>query len=94
MKLQNGSGDTLLTLRNYTNFDTLRVLGPDSTDTFNVYTAASGPSRNLSWTAVCPWAKKKSTDNPAVIHSPATQDPVAGIADLDYGTARFVVRYD
>jgi hypothetical protein len=70
MKLQNGSGDTLLTLRNYTNFDTLRVLGPDSTDTFNVYTAASGPSRNLSWTAVCPWAKKKSTDNLNIFYTP------------------------
>ena len=47
--------------------------------------------------------KKKSTDNlnifytpprPTIIHSPATQGPVAGIVDLDYGTARFVVRYD
>ena len=47
--------------------------------------------------------KKKSNDNlntfytpprPTIIHSPATQGPVAGIVDLDYGTARFVVRYD
>jgi hypothetical protein len=25
---------------------------------------------------------------------PATKDPVAGVVDLDYGTARFVVQYD
>jgi hypothetical protein len=97
MKLQNGSGDTLLTLRNYTNFDTLRVLGLDGTDTFNVTTAGDGRSHKVD--GGMPSGKKKSTDfytppRPTIIHSPATQDPVAGIVDLDYGTARFVVQYD
>jgi len=102
LRLMNGS--TLLTLENYTNFNTLRVLGLDGTDTFNVSTAA-GPStgRNLFVDGGLPSGKKKSTDNlnifytpprPSIIHSAATQDPDAGIVDLDYGTARFVVQYD
>ena len=100
LKLNN----TMLTLENYINFDTLRVLGLDGTDTFNVTTAA-GPStgRNLFVDGGLPSGKKKSTDNlnifytpprPSIIHSAATQDPDAGIVDLDYGTARFVVQYD
>jgi hypothetical protein len=104
LKLQNSSGTTtLLTLRNYTNFDTLHVLGLDGADTFNVTTAASGPSRNLFVDGGLPTAKKKSTDNlnvfytaprPAIIQSTATQNPGAGLVDLNYGTARFVVQYD
>jgi hypothetical protein len=90
-------------LRNYTNFDTLHVLGLDGADTFNVTTAASGPSRNLFVDGGLPTAKKKSTDNlnvfytpprPAIIQSTATQNPGAGLVDLNYGTARFVVQYD
>jgi hypothetical protein len=103
LQLQNGSGTALLTLRNYTNFDTLRTLGLDGTDTFNVTTAGDGPSRNLFVDGGLPSGKKKSTDNlnifytpprPKIIHSAATQDPDAGLVDLDYGTARFVVQYD
>jgi hypothetical protein len=105
LKLLNSSGTQLLTLRNYTNFDTLRTLGLDGTDTFNVTTAATGPSRDLFVDGGLPTGKKKSTDNlnifytpprPSIIHSAATQDPDAGIVDLDYGfnTARFVVQYD
>jgi len=50
-----------------------------------------------------PTGKKKSTDKltvfytpprPRIIHSAATQDPDAGLVDLDYGTARFLVQYD
>ena len=90
-------------MRNYTNFDTLRTLGLDGTDTFNVTTAATGPSRDLFVDGGLPTGKKKSTDNlnifytpprPSIIHSAATQDPDAGIVDLDYSTARFVVQYD
>ena len=53
--------------------------------------------------ACCGCGKKKSTDNlnviynspkPRIIHSAATQDPDAGLVDLAYGTARFVVQYD
>ena len=95
---------TMLTLENYTNFNTLRVLGLDGTDTFNVNTAAGfehGPQPVRGWRP--PTGKKKSTDNlnifytpprPSIIQSAATQDPDAGIVDLDYGTARFVVQYD
>ena len=99
--LPNGSSTPLLTLGSYTNLDTLRVLGLDGTDTFTVTTADDGRSLNVD--GGVPSGKKKSTDNPnifytpprpTIIHSPATQDPVAGIVDLDYGTARFVVQYD
>jgi hypothetical protein len=107
LQLQNATGTTtLLTLRNYTNFNTLNVLGLDGTDTFNVTTAASTDptftGRNLFVDGGLPSGKKKSTDNlnvfykaprPAIIHSVATQNPDAGIVDLNYGTARFVVQY-
>ena len=110
LKLQNAAGTTtLLTLRNYTNFNTLNVLGLDGNDTFNVTTANSIPStppltgRNLFVDGGLPTGKKKSTDNlnvfytrqrPHIIQSAATQNPDAGIVDLDYGTARFVVQYN
>jgi hypothetical protein len=109
LRLDN-NGTTLLTLENYTNFNTLRVLGLDGADTFNVFTAASTTppdptfqGRNLFVDGGTPTGKKKSTDNlnvfytpprPSIIHSTATQDPDAGIVDLDYNTARFVVQYD
>jgi hypothetical protein len=102
LQLQNDS-TTLLTLRNYIFFDTLRVLGLDGADTFNVYTDPSSPNRNLFVDGGTPAGKKKSTDSlyifytpprPKIIQSPATQDPDAGLVDLDYGTARFVVQYD
>jgi hypothetical protein len=104
LKLQNGS--PLLTLDNYTNFNTLRVNGLDSADTFNVTVAGNSPSsRNLFVDGGQPSGKKKVTDNlnviyvpqrPSIIHSAATQDPDAGIVNVDYGTntARFVVQYD
>jgi hypothetical protein len=31
---------------------------------------------------------------PRIIHSAATQDPDAGLVDLDYDTAQFLVQYD
>jgi hypothetical protein len=90
-------------LRSYTVFDTLRVLGLEGADTFNVTTDASGPSRNLFVDGGLPAGKKKQTDDlnifytpprPSIIHSAATQDPDAGIVDLDYGTAQYAVQYD
>ena len=91
-------------MENYTNFNTLRVLGLDGADTFNVnHRGGPSPGRNLFVDGGLPTGKKKSTDNlnmfytpprPSIIHSAATQDPDAGIVDLDYGTARFVVQYD
>ena len=88
----------------YTNFNlnTLNVQGLDGEDTFNVITANQAPSRNLIIDGGQPTGKKKSTDNlnvfytgakPKIIHSVATQNPDAGIVDLTYGTARFVVQY-
>jgi hypothetical protein len=102
LQLQNSSGATLLTLRNYTNFNTLNVLGLGGADTFNVTTSADGPSRNLFVDGGLPSGKNKSTDilkisytppRPKIIQSTETQNPDAGLVDLDYGTARFEVRY-
>jgi hypothetical protein len=104
LKLQDATATTtLLTLVNYTNISTLNVLGLDGTDTFNVFVSPTGPSRNLSIDGGLPSGKKKSTDilniiyatpRPKIISSVATQDPDAGLVDLNYGTARFVVQYD
>jgi hypothetical protein len=110
LQLLNSSGTApLLTLDNYTNFNTLNVLGLDGADTFNVFTSATtaagdpSPSRNLFVDGGLPSGKNKSTDilkifytppRPKIIQSAATQDPDAGIVDLDYNTARFVVQYD
>lgn len=103
LKLQNAAAtQTLLTLRNYTNFNTLRVLGLDGEDTFNVKTAPVN-SRNLFVDGGQPTSKEKSIDTlnvvyapprPRIIQSPATQDPDAGRVDLNYGAARFLVQYD
>ena len=84
---QNGSSTPLLTLRSYTNFNTLNVLGLDGADTFNVYTSATirDPDvleRNLFVDGGQPSGKKKSTDilnifytppRPSIIQSAATQ---------------------
>jgi hypothetical protein len=105
LTLLNSSGATLLLTFNYNsnNFNTLNVQGLDGEDTFNVYTAATNTSRNVFIDGGAPTGKKKSTDNlnvfyaspkPGIIHSTATQDPDAGIVDLHYNTARFVVQYD
>ena len=103
--LQTTVGATLLTLRNYTGFasNVLSVYGLDGADTFNVYTSARGPSRNLFLDGGPPSGKKKSTDKlnifyeaprPRIIQSTEQQDPDAGLVDLDYGTARVLIQYD
>jgi hypothetical protein len=104
VRLLNAAGSTtLLTLLNCLNFNTLRVNGLDGEDIINVYTSALGPSRNVFVDGGAPSGKKKSTDHltvfdtaprPRIIHSAETQDPDAGLVDLDYGTARFLVQYD
>jgi hypothetical protein len=103
LQLQNSLGMTLLTLQNYTNFNTLNVQGLNGADTFNVFTAATGPSRDLFIDGGIPTGKKKLTDTlnvfyasprPTIIHSTATQDLDAGLVDLNYGTARFLIQYD
>jgi hypothetical protein len=102
LTLQTAALTTLLTLRNYTNFATLNVKMLEGEDIINVYTDASGPSRNLFLDGGVPTGKKKSTDNlnifytpprPRIIHSAETQDPDNGLVDLDYGTARFLIQY-
>ncbi len=104
VKLQNASAVTLLTLRNYTNIATLRVNGLDGEDVFNVLTGPLTPeNRNLFVDGGQPTGKKKSTDTlnifytaprPKIIQSAAQQDPDAGLADLNYGTARYVIQWD
>jgi hypothetical protein len=103
LRLLNSSGATLLTLQNYTNFNTLNVQGLGGDDTFNVFTSATGPSRNLFIDGGLPAGKMKLTDvlnvfytppRPSIIHSTATQDPDAGLVDLNYGTARFLIQFD
>ena len=94
----------LLTLRNYTNFNTLRINGLDGADTFNVYTADStaAPDRQILIDGGAPTAKKKSTDQlnvfytpsrPRIIQSAATQNPGSGLVDLAYTLRRYLVQY-
>ena len=103
LTLSTVSGTTLLTLRDYTNVETLRVNGLEGTDTFNVYTADTGVSRDVLIDGGTPTGKKKSTDKlyvyyemprPKIIKSAETQNPTSGLVDLDYGASRFVVQYD
>jgi hypothetical protein len=98
------SGAPLFALGNYTNFATLRILGLDGADTFNVYTSDAGPAdRNVFIDGGLPTAKKKSTDvlnvyyapsRPRIIHSTATQNPGSGLVDLLYANnRRYLVQY-
>ena len=93
----------LLTLRNYTNFNTLRINGLDGADTFNVYTADAGTAdRQIFIDGGAPTAKRKSTDQlnvfytpsrPRIIQSAATQNPGSGLVDLAYTNRRYLVQY-
>jgi hypothetical protein len=89
-------------LFNYTNFNTLNVKALDGNDIINVYTSATGPSRNLFVDGGAPSGKKRETDKltvfytpprPHIIHSTETQNPDSGLVDLDYGSARYLVQY-
>lgn len=101
--LQNAAGTTTaLTLLNYTGFNVLNVDALDGDDVVNVYTAATGPSRNLMLDGGAPAGKNKGTDllnvyyagrRPRIVHSAATQNPHSGLVTLDYGTAFFSVQY-
>ena len=105
LKLQaSASAPPLLVLRNYTNFNTLRINGLDGADTFNVYTADStvAPDRAILIDGGAPTAKKKSTDQlnifytplrPRIIQSAATQNPGSGLVDLAYTNRRYLVQY-
>jgi hypothetical protein len=102
LKLQNTSGNILLTLGNYTGFSQLNVYSLDGGDTFNVYT---GPtvSRNLYVNGNLPSGKKKLTNvlnviyvmpRPKIVQSAATQNPSSGLVSLDYGTSKDLIQYD
>jgi hypothetical protein len=101
LKLTNAAAATLLTLVDYTGFNTLNVLGLDGADRFNVYT---GPvyGRDLFLDGGTPTAKKKLTDKlyvyyvmprPHIVHSTAIQGPRTGLVELDYGTSETFVKY-
>jgi Ca2+-binding RTX toxin-like protein len=106
LKLQTAAAATLLTLRNYTGFSTLNMQGLDGLDTFNVVTGPTAPGggRNLFIDGNLPGGHRKTIADvlnvfyvhprPHIVHSFTSQDHDAGIVDLDYGTARFLIQYD
>jgi hypothetical protein len=102
LRLSNAAGSLLLTLENYSGFNTLNVRTLDGEDNVDVFTGPTG-GRNLFIDGGAPSGKKKLTDKvtvwytpprPAIVHSAATQDPDAGLVDLNYGTSRTLVQYD
>jgi hypothetical protein len=104
-QLQTGAGTTLLTLRDYTNIATLKVEGLEGADIFNVFTDATGPNRDLFVDGGLPAGKKKQTDQLNIFYTPprshiiqsaATQDPDAGLVDLDlrHGAVPGAIRRD
>jgi hypothetical protein len=106
LKLQTPTGATLLTLANYTGFQTLNIAGLDGADVFNVSVAPTGPGRQIFINGDLPSGKKKLTDllnvfyvnkpHPKVIHSTSTQDPDAGLVSVNYGTGlpSFLIQFD
>jgi hypothetical protein len=106
LKLQDTTAHTLLTLGNYTGFQTLNLAGLDGADVFNVYVApvTTIPGRQIFINADLP-SGKKLTDTlnvffakprPKIVHSTATQDPDAGLVSADYGTGLgfFLIQFD
>jgi hypothetical protein len=99
----------LLTLANYSGFNTLNISGQDGADTYNVYTSATAPSdpnlpggRNLFITGNLPSGKKKQTNvlhifyspkRPTIVQTVATQNPTSGQVQLNYGTALYLIGY-
>lgn len=91
-----------LVLRNYTNFNTLNVLGLEGADVFNVHT---GPTigRKIYIDAGLPTGKMKQTDllnvfyvglRPKIVKSAAIQNPDSGLIDLIYSTGvRDLIQY-
>jgi hypothetical protein len=102
LKLLNSAGTAaLLTLRNYSAFNTLNVRTFDGADDVRVYT---GPARgrNISVDGGIPLGKNKLTDlltiyytpnRPRIVQSAATQNPDSGLVNLDYGTSLTLVQY-
>jgi hypothetical protein len=99
-KLESSSA-TLLTLLNYSNIATLGVSGLEGLDVFNVSTGAL-IARNILIDGGEPNGKRKLTDvlnvsyvspKPKIVHSTATQNPDAGLINLDYGSATDLIQY-
>jgi hypothetical protein len=103
LKLQNTALATLLTLTNYSGFQTLNIAGLDGSDVFNVFVAPTGPGRQIFISGDIPAGKKKGTDvlhffykkpRPKIVHSTSTQDPDAGLVSAAYATVSFLVQFD
>jgi hypothetical protein len=101
LKLSNLAAQTLLTLTNYLNIETLRLNALDGEDVISVFTGPTA-GRSILIDSGPPTAKKKSTDSltvyyasprPKIIQSTATQNPGSGLVDLIYPTARTLVQY-
>jgi hypothetical protein len=103
LRLQTAALSTLLTLTNYSGFQTLNIAGLDGADVFNVYVAPTGPGRQIFISGDIPAGKKKGTDvlhffykkpRPKIVHSTSTQDPDAGLGSAAYATVSFLVQFD
>jgi hypothetical protein len=107
LKLQDAAAvNTLLTLGNYTGFQTLNVTSLSGSDVFNAYVApvTTIPGRQLFINAE-PSIGKKLTNvlnvfyakpKPRIIHSTSTQDPDEGLVSADYGAGlgSFLIQFD
>jgi hypothetical protein len=105
LKLQDTLANTLLTLENYTGFQTLNIAGLDGSDVFNVHVAPTGPGRQIFINGDVPSGKKKGTDvlhvfyakpKPKIVHTTSTQDHDAGLVSADYGAGLpfFLIQFD
>jgi hypothetical protein len=108
LQLQDAAAvNTLLTLANYTGFQTLNIAGLDGADVFNVLVApvTTIPGRQIFINGDLPSGKKKLTDSlnvvyakpkPKIVHSTSQQDPDAGLVSADYGTGFgfFLIQFD
>jgi hypothetical protein len=107
LKLQNAAATgTLLTLANYTGFQTLNLASLSASDVFNVYVApvTTIPGRQLYIDGE-PSTGKKLTNvlnvfyakpKPKIVHSTSQQDPDSGLVSADYGTGLgyFLITFD
>jgi hypothetical protein len=105
LQLQTATLSTLLTLTNYSGFQTPTIAGLDGSDVFNVFVAPTGPGRQIFINGDVPSGKKKGTDvlhifyakpRPKIVHSTSTQDHDAGLVSLDYGAGLpfFLIQFD
>jgi hypothetical protein len=108
LKLQDATATTtLLTLGNYTGFQTLNIASLSGADVFNVHVApvTTIPGRQIFIDGEPSTGKKKLTNvlnvfyvkpRPKIIHSTSQQDSDAGLVSADYGTGLgfFLINFD